>query len=133
MVVITAKDKLCKQLGNDFDVSKGHVCFSPRHADRCTMEENGIEDGLAFLGQPLFDMYSEELSLFVLDVDIEFFEQDDCPGLLYPLLSEHVQHKYVAELDAFVSAHRSKEPPTPSFADGRRGLCSWPMHSTGRT
>ncbi len=56
MVVVTATDKLYKQFGNDLDFSKCHVCFSSQIADRCTMEENGIEDGLDFRGQPLFDM-----------------------------------------------------------------------------
>ncbi len=56
MVVVTATDKLCTRFGNALDVSKGHVFFSWQNADKCTMEENGIEDGLDFRGQPLFDM-----------------------------------------------------------------------------
>ena len=56
VVVVTATDKLCKQFGNDLDFSKCHVCFSFQIADKCTMEKNGIEDGLDFRGQPLFDM-----------------------------------------------------------------------------
>ncbi len=93
-VVVTAKDKLRKQLGKDLDVSKGNVCFSTQHADRCTMEENGIEDALGFVGQPLPDMYSEELSLFVLDAGIKLLEQEKKPGLLYLSLTDYVQHKY---------------------------------------
>ena len=45
---VTATDKLCKQFGNDLDFSKCHVCFSSQIADKCTMEKNGIEDGLDF-------------------------------------------------------------------------------------
>ena len=52
-MVVTAKDKLRKQLGKDLDVSNGNVCFSTQHADQTTMEENGIEDALGFVGQPL--------------------------------------------------------------------------------
>lgn len=96
-VVITAKDKLRKQLGKDLDVSSGNVCFSSQEADKCTMAENGIEDALAFVGQPLPDMYSEELSLFVLDAGISFLEQDDQPGLLYLSLTDYVQHKYAPD------------------------------------
>ena len=96
-VVITAKDKLRKQLGKDLDVSAGNVCFSSEHADRCTMEENGIENALSLIGQPLPDMYSEELSLFVLDAGIKLLEQDDRPGLLYLSLTDYVQHKYAPE------------------------------------
>lgn len=61
------------------------------------------------------------------------FDRMTALGMPYPLLGEHVQRKCAAELDAFVSALRSKELSTPSFADGRRGLRSWPMHPTGRT
>lgn len=38
---------------------------------------------------------------------------------------------YAAKLNAFVPTIRSKEPQTPSFADGQRGLRSWPTHPTG--
>jgi len=96
-VVVTAKDKLRKQLGKDLDVSKGNVCFSTQHADQCTMEENGIEDALGFVGQPLPDMYSEELSLFVLDAGIKLLEQEKKPGLLYLSLTDYVQHKYAPD------------------------------------
>ncbi len=96
-VVVTAKDKLRKQLGKDLDVSTGNVCFSSEHADQCTMVENGIEDGLSLVGQPLPDIYSEELSLFVLDAGIKFLEQDERPGLLYLSLTDYVQHKYVPD------------------------------------
>lgn len=96
-VVVTAKDKLRKQLGKDLDVSAGNVCFSSQEADKCTMQENGIENALEFVGQPLPDMYSEELSLFVLDAGIKFLEQDDKPGLLYLSLTDYVQHKYAPD------------------------------------
>ncbi len=96
-MVVTAKDKLRKQLGKDLDVSNGNVCFSTQHADQTTMEENGIEDALGFVGQPLPDMYSEELSLFVLDAGIKALEQDDQPGLLYLSLTDYVQHKYAPD------------------------------------
>ena len=57
VVVITAKDKLRKQLGKDLDVSKGHVCFSSQHADKCTMEENGIQGRTAHRQNPREDSY----------------------------------------------------------------------------
>ena len=96
-VVVTAKDKLRTQLGNGLEVGHGNVCFSSQHADRCKLAENGIADGLGFVGQPLPDMYSEELSLFVLDAGIRFLEQDDPPVLLYLSLTDYVQHKYAPD------------------------------------
>jgi len=96
-VVVTAKDKLRQQLGKGLDLANGNVCFSSQHAGSCTMAENGIEDAIGFVGQPLPDMYSEELSLFVLDAGIKFMEQDDIPGLLYLSLTDYVQHKYAPD------------------------------------
>ena len=104
-VVVTAKDKLRTQLGKGLDVTAGNVCFSSQHADRCTSAENGIADGLGFVGQPLPDMYSEELSLFVLDAGIRFLEQDDPPVLLYLSLTDYVQHKYAPDHAAALAFH----------------------------
>ena len=106
-VVVTAKDKLRQQLGKDLDVSAGNACFSSQHADRCTMDENGIERALDFVGQPLPDMYSEELSLFVLDAGIKFLEQDDRPGLLYLSLTDYVQHKYAPDHPKAIDFYKS--------------------------
>ena len=96
-VVVTAKDKLRTQLGKGLEVGAGNVCFSSQHADRCTLAEHGIDDGLGFVGQPLPDMYSEELSLFVLDAGIRFLQQDDPPVLLYLSLTDYIQHKYAPD------------------------------------
>lgn len=96
-VVVTAKDKLRKQLGKNLDVGNGNVCFSSQEADKTNIDENGIDDALGFVGQPLPDMYSEELSLFVLDAGIKFLEQEDPPGLLYLSLTDYVQHKYAPD------------------------------------
>lgn len=93
-VVVTAKDKLRRQLGKGLNIGGGNVCFSSQCADRCTLEENGIDDALSFVGQPLPDIYSEELSLFVLDTGIKFLEQGGAPSLVYLSLTDYVQHKY---------------------------------------
>lgn len=93
-VVVTAKDKLRRQLGKGLSIGGGNVCFSSQCADRCTLEENGIDDALSFVGQPLPDIYSEELSLFVLDTGIKFLEQGGAPSLVYLSLTDYVQHKY---------------------------------------
>jgi phosphonoacetate hydrolase len=93
VVSITAKDKLRKQLGKNLDVSLGNVSFSSEHANRCTMAENGIENVLELVGQPLPDMYSMELSLFVLDAGIKLLEQAP-RDLMYLSLTDYVQHKY---------------------------------------
>ena len=103
VVSITAKDKLRHQLQKDMDLSNGSLSFSAQHADRCTMEENGIEDVLDFVGRPLPDMYSADLSLFVLDAGIKILETGR-PDILYLSLTDFIQHAYApghAEADRF--------------------------------
>ena len=93
VVSITAKDKLRRQLQKGMDLSNGSVSLSSQHADRCTMEENGIEDALAFVGRPLPDMYSADLSLFVLDAGLRLLEERR-PDILYLSLTDYIQHAY---------------------------------------
>ena len=56
VVSITAKDKLRRQLGKNLDLSGGSISFSSEKADQCTLAENGIENVLEFVGQPLPNM-----------------------------------------------------------------------------
>ena len=109
VVSVTAKDKLRRQLQKGMDLSNGSVSLSSQHADRCTMKENGIEDVLDFVGQPLPDMYSADLSLFVLDAGLKLLEERR-PDILYLSLTDFIQHahapghseadRFYAEMDA---------------------------------
>ena len=105
VVSITAKDKLRRQLGKNLDLSGGSISFSSEKADQCTMRENGIENVLEFVGQPLPDMYSEALSLFVLDAGIKILERDR-PDLMYLSLTDYVQHKAPPGAHAQLRCHR---------------------------
>jgi len=101
VVSITAKDKLRRQLAKGLDLSdpgRGHVSFSSEHADRCTMAENGIENVLEYVGMPKPDMYSMELSLFVLEAGLKLLA-DRRPDLLFLSLTDYVQHKWSPEED----------------------------------
>jgi phosphonoacetate hydrolase len=93
VVSITAKDKLRKQLGKQLDISRGNISFSSEFAHQATLEENGIDGVLELVGMPRPDMYSMELSLFVLEAGIRLLEQRR-PDLLYLSLTDWVQHKY---------------------------------------
>jgi phosphonoacetate hydrolase len=87
---ITAKDKLRKLLGRNLD----GICFSSECADRAT-------ETLVGRGRP--DMYSADLSLFVLDAGIALLERG-AAALLYLSLSDYVQHTHAPgapEADAF--------------------------------
>jgi phosphonoacetate hydrolase len=93
VVSITAKDKLRRQLGKDMDIAGGSVNFSSECADQVTLAEHGIENALEFVGRPLPNMYSPELSLFVLEAGVKLLEQRR-PDILYLSLTDYVQHKY---------------------------------------
>src|SRR5215471_18188425 len=87
---ITAKDKLRRLLGRNLD----GICFSSECADA------EIE---AMVGRGKPDMYSADLSLFVLDAGIKLLERG-AAELLYLSLSDYVQHTHapgVPEADAF--------------------------------
>src|SRR6516162_6676287 len=87
---ITAKDKLRKLLGRNLN----GICFSSECA------EAEIE---AMVGRAKPDMYSADLSLFVLDAGIALLERGEA-DLLYLSLSDYIQHAHAPgdrEADAF--------------------------------
>src|SRR5258706_9966784 len=96
VVSITAQDKLRKQLGKGLDLAKGNISFSSELASKCTRQDNGIEKVLDLAGMPQPDMYSMELSLFVLEAGIRLLQQQR-PDLMYLSLTDWVQHKYAPE------------------------------------
>lgn len=87
VAVISAKDKLRKMLGNGL---KG-ICFSSERAREATLQENGVEDVERLVGRSTPDMYSPDLSLFVLDAGIRLLELRRA-DVLYLSLSDLVQH-----------------------------------------
>ena len=94
VVSITAKDKLRRQLGKEMSLAGGSVNFSAEFADQCTMEETGVAELLLELGTGMpSDMYSPELSLFVLEAGIKLLRERR-PDILYLSLTDYVQHKY---------------------------------------
>src|SRR5215469_4630925 len=98
----TAKDKLRRMLGHGW---KG-VCFSSEMADACTVDEHGIGDAEALVGRPKPDMYSADLSLFVLDAGIKLVEQGQAE-LLYLSLSDYVQHGHAPDETEALDFHRA--------------------------
>jgi phosphonoacetate hydrolase len=96
---VTAKDKLRLMLARGL---KG-INFSSEHADRATVEENGIGDVEAMVGRPKPDQYSGDLSLYVLDAGLCLLQRR-AATLLYLSLSDFVQHAHAPgslEADAF--------------------------------
>ena len=93
VISVTAKDKLRQQLGKNMDIKAGAINFSSEKADKCTLDQNGITDVLELMGLPLPDMYSAELSLFVLEAGAKLLALKK-PDLMYLSLTDYIQHKY---------------------------------------
>ncbi len=113
VAAITAKDKLRKMLGHRME---GGICFSSEKAAHVTQAENGIEKAEALVGRASPDMYSPDLSLFVLDAGIRLLEQNRA-DLFYLSLSDLVQHAHgpgEREADAF---HRSVDAKIGQLAE----------------
>ncbi|MGE0259418.1 MAG: phosphonoacetate hydrolase [Alphaproteobacteria bacterium] len=100
VAAVTAKDKLRRMLGKGVAIGPGPrgggICFSSEQADRCTVAEHGIDGVEALVGRTTPDMYSADLSLFVLDAGIRLVEQGRAE-LLYLSLSDYVQHGHAPD------------------------------------
>ena len=103
---ITAKDKLRRMLGRGLRIGEGAICFSSEHADRCTEGEHGIANVERLVGRAKPDLYSADLSLFVLDAGIHLVEQRRAQ-LLYLSLSDYVQHGHAPDAPEALGFHRA--------------------------
>lgn len=93
VAVVTAKDKLRTLLGKGLDFSTGRaIAFSAERADKATVADNGIGELLAFVGKPLADVYSADLSEFVFAAGVKLL-RDFRPDLMYLSTTDYVQHK----------------------------------------
>ena len=90
---ITAKDKLRKLLGRNLS----GICFS----SECASSE--VEE---LVGRAKPDMYSADLSLFVLDAGIKLLERRE-GDLLYLSLSDYIQHAHAPGDPAADTFHRA--------------------------
>jgi len=106
IAAVTAKDKLRRMLGHGVVNSHGGICFSSEFADCCTLAEHGIDKVEALVGRSKPDMYSADLSLFVLDAGIKLVEESRAK-LLYLSLSDYVQHGHAPDEPEALDFHRA--------------------------
>ncbi|QRY70694.1 phosphonoacetate hydrolase (plasmid) [Ensifer sp. PDNC004] len=93
VAMVTAKDKLRTLLGKGLDFTKGTaIAFSSEKADKATVTENGIADVLDFVGLPLPEVYSADLSEFVFAAGVKLLGTFK-PDLMYLSTTDYVQHK----------------------------------------
>ncbi|MGV9801845.1 phosphonoacetate hydrolase [Mycobacterium sp. NPDC003449] len=107
VVVVTAKDKLRRLLGaglveagpgldggTDFIAPRRTgICFSAEKADQATMADHGIDDVLDLTGRPLPEVYSADLSEFVLAAGLAIAKSRPV-DLMYLSLTDYIQHKH---------------------------------------
>ncbi|KAB2882918.1 MAG: phosphonoacetate hydrolase [Albidovulum sp.] len=97
VAVVTAKDKLRALLGAGlrFDEARA-ICFSSERSDRATMAENGIEDASRWLGRPVPEVYSADLSEFVFAAGVKLLREWK-PDVMYLSTTDYIQHKFAPE------------------------------------
>ena len=92
--VITAKDKLRALLGAGLSFDEGRaICFSSERASHTTKEENGIKEAHKWLGMEVPDVYSAELSEFVLASGCKLLAEWK-PDVMYLSTTDFIQHKF---------------------------------------
>jgi len=114
VAVVTAKDKLRTLLGHGLDMSSGRaIAFSSEKADKATLQDNGIADVPQRIGMKVPDVYSSELSEFVMAAGLSIVKRER-PNLMYLSTTDYVQHKaapgspmanaFYAMMDRYVGA-----------------------------
>lgn len=94
IVIITAKDKLRRLLGNELTHGQaGAICFSSEKSDQATLDENGIENVLDLVGMEVPSVYSAELSEFVFAAGVKLMESVR-PDIMYLSTTDYIQHKF---------------------------------------
>lgn len=104
VAVVTAKDKLRALLGHGLRFDEGRaVCFSSEKSDMSTVAANGIDNASRWLGRPVPEVYSAELSEFVFAAGVKLLREFR-PDVMYLTTTDYVQHKYapgVPQANAF--------------------------------
>ncbi|MCB2142214.1 MAG: alkaline phosphatase family protein, partial [Rhodobacteraceae bacterium] len=121
VAVVTAKDKLRALLGAglQFDEDRA-IAFSSEKSGTTTKADHGIDNASAWLGMPVPEVYSAELSEFVFAAGVKLLKEWK-PDVMYLSTTDYIQHKfapdekgakdfyamfdrYLAELDALGAA-----------------------------
>ena len=93
VAMVTAKDKLRLLLSHGLDYARGRaIAFSAERADQASRQHNGIDDVLRFVGRPLPETYSADLSEFVFAAGVRLLAAHR-PDLMYLSTTDYIQHK----------------------------------------
>ena len=94
VAMVTAKDKLRALLGSGlkFDEDRA-IAFSSERSGETTKAEHGIDDASEWLGMPVPEVYSAELSEFVFAAGVKLLKEW-APDVMYLSTTDYVQHKF---------------------------------------
>ena len=97
VAIVTAKDKLRALLGAGLTFTDQRaMCFSSERSGSTSKAEHGIDNASAWLGRPVPDVYSAELSEFVFAAGVRLLDEFR-PDLMYLTTTDFVQHKFAPE------------------------------------
>ncbi|MEX0283698.1 MAG: phosphonoacetate hydrolase [Paracoccaceae bacterium] len=94
VAMVTAKDKLRALLGSGlkFDEDRA-VAFSSERSGETTKAEHGIDNASEWLGMPVPEVYSADLSEFVFAAGVKLLKEWK-PDVMYLSTTDYIQHKF---------------------------------------
>ena len=97
VAMVTAKDKLRALLGAGlkFDEDRA-VAFSSERSGDTTKAEHGIDNASEWLGMPVPEVYSADLSEFVFAAGVKLLKEFK-PDVMYLSTTDFIQHKYAPD------------------------------------
>ncbi|MCY1125811.1 phosphonoacetate hydrolase [Frigidibacter sp. RF13] len=97
VAVVTAKDKLRALLGAGlkFDEDRA-IAFSSERSGDTTKAEHGIDKASDWLGRPVPEVYSADLSEFVFAAGVKLLREWK-PDVMYLSTTDYIQHKFAPE------------------------------------
>lgn len=94
VAMVTAKDKLRALLGAGLKFDEGRaVAFSAERSGETNKSEHGIDNASEWLGMPVPEVYSAELSEFVFAAGVKLLKEMK-PDVMYLSTTDYVQHKF---------------------------------------
>jgi len=103
VAIVTAKDKLRALLAKDLKMDGTAICFSSERSDISTESEHGIDNASNWLGMPVPEVYSAELSEMVFAAGVKLLAEFN-PDVMNLTTTDYGRDKYAphdAEAKAF--------------------------------
>ncbi len=97
VAVVTAKDKLRALLGAGLRFDDGRaIAFSSERSGETTVAEHGIDRASDWLGRPVPEVYSADLSEFVFAAGVKLLQEWQ-PDVMYLSTTDYIQHKFAPD------------------------------------